>query len=56
LGADETQIEASFRAAIKIAKEQKAISLGKRAEGTYEAYRRQKAGSSEGLEFRLPLG
>jgi tetratricopeptide (TPR) repeat protein len=43
LGADETQIEASFREAIRIAKEQKSVSLEKRAEGTYAEYRRQKS-------------
>ena len=35
MGADETQIEASFCEAIRIAREQKSISLEKRAEGTY---------------------
>src|SRR5208282_2812894 len=43
LGADETQIEASFCKAIRIAKEQKSVSLQKRAEATYAEYRRQKA-------------
>jgi hypothetical protein len=43
LGADETQIEASFRAAIRIANEQKARSLAKRAEVTYAEYHRLKA-------------
>jgi serine/threonine protein kinase/predicted ATPase len=43
MGADETQIEASFCEAIRAAKEQKSISLAKRAEGTYAEYRRQKA-------------
>jgi hypothetical protein len=43
MGADETQIEASFCEAIRIAREQKSISLEKRAEGTYAEYRRQKA-------------
>ena len=56
LGADETQIEASFCEAIRIAREQKSISLGKRAEGTYAEYRRQKANASGGRGFRLPLG
>jgi hypothetical protein len=37
MGADETQIEASFSAAISTAREQK------RAEGTYAEYRRQKS-------------
>jgi hypothetical protein len=55
LGADETQIEASFSEAIKIAKEQKSVSLEKRAEATYAEYRRQKASGSGGRGFRLPL-
>jgi predicted ATPase len=52
---DETQIEASFCAAMRIAKEQKSVSLEKRAEGTYAEYRRQRAGASGGRRFRLPL-
>ena len=48
LGADETQIEASFCEAIRIAREQKSISLAKRAEATYAEYRRQKASASGG--------
>ena len=56
MGAEETQIEDSFGAAIKLAREQKAISLEKRAEETYAEYRRQKASASGGLGFRLPLG
>jgi hypothetical protein len=44
LGAEEFQIEASFCAAIRTAKEQKSVSLEKRAEATYAEYRRQKAG------------
>jgi predicted ATPase len=55
MGAEETQIEASFDEAIKIAKAQKSVSLEKRAEETYAEYRRQKAGGSGGLGFRLPL-
>ena len=55
LGADETQIEASFCEAIRIAKEQKSVSLEKRAEATYAEYRRQKASASGGRGFRLPL-
>jgi serine/threonine protein kinase len=42
LGADETRIEASFRAAIRIAREQKAASLEKRAEANYAEYRARK--------------
>ena len=56
IGADEVQIEASFRAAIKTAREQKSVSLAKRAEATYAEYRRQKASGSGGHRFRLPLG
>ncbi len=55
MGADETHIEASFCEAIRIAREQKSISLAKRAEATYAEYRRQKASGSEGRKFRLPL-
>ena len=54
-GAEETQIEASFQAAISIAWEQKSISLAKRAEATYAEYRRQKASGLGGRRFRLPL-
>ena len=53
--ADEFHIEASFRQAINIAKEQKSVSLAKRAEATYAEYRRHKAGASGGRGFRLPL-
>ena len=55
MGAGETQIEASFCEAIRIAKEQKSVSLEKRAEATYAEYRRQKASGSRGRGFRLPL-
>ena len=55
LGADETQIEASFRKAIRIAQQQKSVSLAKRAEATYAEYSRQKANASGGRGFRLPL-
>jgi predicted ATPase len=55
MGADETQIEASFCAAIRTAREQKSISLEKRAEASYAEYRRQKASASGGRGFRLPL-
>jgi hypothetical protein len=56
LGADETQIEASFCAAISTARQQKSISLAKRAEATYAEYRRQKTSALGGQGFRLPLG
>jgi predicted ATPase len=55
MGAEETQIEASFCGAIRIAKEQKSVSLEKRAEATYAEYRRQKVSGSQGQGFRLPL-
>jgi glycogen debranching enzyme len=55
IGADEVQIEASFSAAIRTAKEQKSISLAKRAEESYAEYRRLKASGSGGRGFRLPL-
>jgi hypothetical protein len=42
-GANEDRIEASFCEAIRTAREQKSISLEKRAEGTYAEYRRQRA-------------
>jgi serine/threonine protein kinase len=55
MGADEAQIEASFCEAIRIAREQKSVSLQKRAEAAYAEYRRQKARASAGRGFRLPL-
>jgi hypothetical protein len=55
MGADETQIETSIGEAIRIAKQQKSVSLEKRAEATYAEYRRQKASGSGGRGFRLPL-
>jgi len=55
MGAEEAQIETSFGEAIRIAKEQKSVSLEKRAEATYAEYRRQKASGSRGRGFRLPV-
>jgi hypothetical protein len=55
VGADQMQIEASFCAALRIAREQKSIALAKVAEATYAAYCRQKANASGGRGFRLPL-
>jgi predicted ATPase len=55
LGAEETQIEASFCESITIAKEQKSVSVAKRAEAIYAEYRRQKASALGGRGFRLPL-
>jgi len=43
LGADAAQIEASFCEAIRIARQQKSISLTKRAEESYAEHRSQKA-------------
>jgi hypothetical protein len=45
----------SFCAAIKSAREQKSVSLEKRAEATYAEYRRQKASGAGGRGFQLPL-
>jgi tetratricopeptide (TPR) repeat protein len=42
MGADEMQIEASFCEAIRTAKEQKSVSLAKRAEASYAEYRDRK--------------
>jgi adenylate cyclase len=53
--AEETQIEASFCAAINIANQQKSVSLEKRAQATYAEYQRQKASGSGGRGIRLPL-
>ena len=55
MGADEAQIEASFRAAIKTAKGQKSISLEKRARATYAEYQKQKTTMPRGRGFRLSL-
>jgi serine/threonine protein kinase len=55
LGAEETTIEASLCEAIRIAREQKSISLEKRAEATYAEYCRQKTTASGERGFRLPL-
>jgi len=55
MGAEETQIEASLTEAIRIAREQKSVSLAKRAETTYAEYRGQKASGLGGRGFRLPL-
>ena len=55
MGADEVQIEAAFRAAIRTANEQKSVSLEKRAEATYAEYRRQKASALGGKGLRLSL-
>jgi serine/threonine protein kinase/tetratricopeptide (TPR) repeat protein len=55
LGADETQIEAAFCEAIRIAKEQKSVLLEKGAQAIYTEYCRQKASGSGGHGFRLTL-
>jgi serine/threonine protein kinase/predicted ATPase len=55
VGAGESQIEASLCEAIRIAREQKAVSLEKRAEATYAEYCRQKVSASGGCAIRLPL-
>ena len=55
LGADEAQIEAAFCEAISTAREQKSVSLAKRAEAAYAEYRRQKASAPRERGFQLPL-
>ena len=55
MGADETEIEASFCEAIRIAREQKSVSFEKRAEATYAEHRSQKKSAPGALGFRLPL-
>ncbi len=55
IGAGEILIETPFREAIRIAREQKSVSLEKRAEESYAEYRKQKATESGGRGLRLPL-
>ena len=52
LGADEAQIDKAFREATTTAKQQKSISLIKRAEATYAEFRRRKG---ERDEYGFPL-
>ena len=47
-GGDGDEVEASFRAAISTAKQQKSLSLEKRAEATYAEYRRHQASRLNG--------
>jgi serine/threonine protein kinase len=51
MGADETKIEASFCAAIRIAKEQKSLALEKRAQATHAEYHRRKSSGPGGHGF-----
>src|SRR5208282_1162769 len=55
-GPEETQVEASFRDAIRIAKEQKSVSLEKRAEGTCAEYHRKKRAGQEDVDFEYLFG
>ena len=55
LCANRTQIEASFRDSIRIAKQQKATRLLVRTETTYAEYLRQKASASGIHQFQLPI-
>ena len=48
ISSEETQIEASFAAAISTAKQQKSVSLATRAEATYAQYLEQKANAPGG--------
>jgi predicted ATPase len=55
LGADQVEIEASFREAIRITRQQKSKSLEQRAERAYTEYRTQRESGTRGPEFRLHL-
>jgi hypothetical protein len=55
MDAPDTQIEASFCAAVSSAKQQKSTSLAKRAEESYAEYRRQKGRAYAGRWFRRLL-
>jgi hypothetical protein len=55
LDAEEAKIDDSFCAAVRVAREQKSVSLEKRAEASYAEYCRQKTSGSGGHGFRLPL-
>ena len=55
VGGSDPRIEALLRSAISTAKQQKSLSLEKRAEATYAKYCRQKANASGEHELRLPL-
>ena len=52
LGAEESQIEVSFREAVRSAREQKAVSLQKRADASYAEYRSQKTRALGGRGLR----
>jgi hypothetical protein len=56
LGAEATQIGASFQAAIRIAKEQKSVSLEKRAEATYAEYRDKERVRQKDVDFDYLFG
>jgi hypothetical protein len=55
MGSDEPQIDASFCEAIRIAKQQKSVSLEKHAEATYAEYRSLRGIAPGAHDFRLPL-
>src|SRR5262245_10368012 len=54
--AEETEIEASLQAAIRTAKEQKAVSLGKRAGAIDAEYRHKKRAGREDVDFDYLFG
>ena len=56
LRAEDSEIEGAFHEAIRIAQQQKSLSLTKRAEATFAEYYRQKASVLEGRQLRLQLG
>jgi predicted ATPase/GTPase SAR1 family protein len=53
VGADQKQIEDSFREAIRTARQQRSASLAKRAEATYAEYRHQRAAAADKLPAKL---
>jgi predicted ATPase len=55
IGADDTKVEASFSAAVRIANGQKSISLLKRAEATFAEYRRRRSEWVGEQGIRLPV-
>jgi serine/threonine protein kinase/predicted ATPase len=55
MGADQVEIQTAFSEAIRTAREQKSISLEKRAQATYADYHRQRASAGGARGFRLPI-
>jgi hypothetical protein len=56
MGADKANIQAWLCAAIRIAKEQKSVSLEKRAEATYAEYVAKERAGQEDVDFEYLFG